>query len=590
MQIKKEAKVLMRIFYIILAVCPFALGVIFAVFNLTVGWDRLGIEGRDNLFYSLTGFNHPFVGILCFLILVAFGFGAFFLGKFLIFHENKNSDPGIVTNQDRNIIRKRSSKSLLTAACYVFAITVLLRLILLFIYGDSIEPFSDFANTWLNAKGDDYLLGHYKFFPAYLNYAVFERILTHFNRKYIIVIISSIVLNGFSAVGIYLLAGEISEAAMTEAMTKKVNFAKNVPLAAALLFAFDPSSILYALIGNPEHVTVCCNIFAIWLIIKSGKKLLFKSEWKKVKNWVMILIAGVLCGIGNSMKSFFPIMAVALVLTGIMYFVISGKLEKKKLITSLISVIVLAAILFAGEYVTNKAILKFTEKVFNIEACGSDALPHFIMVGLSYGGEGQVNLGEHSRYYITMRENGVSHDEAFNEALEVFKSDWAGHESEIPLFLLKKCIWEWQDDDRPHFFFCYAMGLDKYDGEEYGETIQGNVYQFIEEYGSYIGELYYLMLMLGGLAASVLLVINGGDILKMSGADCTDGNSYPEYSDAINSGAVGLLLSNLLIEGFFCLTLLSEAQSRYKHLIIPFICILAAVTLTCFWKKNKKIS
>ena len=45
----------------------------------------------------------------------------------------------------------------------------------------------------------------------------------------------------------------------------------------------------------------------------------------------------------------------------------------------------------------------------------------------------------------------------------------------------------------------------------------------------------------------------------------------------------------LIIFGFFCLILLSEAQSRYKCLIMPFICVISSMGMEGIERKSRLV-
>ena len=256
------------------------------------------------------------------------------------------------------------------------------------------------------------------------------------------------------------------------------------------------------------------------------------------------ICAGIVGGIGNSVKSFLPILVIACIIVSLLKQLYAGKVRSLKQT----AIFVLVFLLFiAAENMTVSLITGITEDVFHVELDFSDATPHYLNVGLNRQGEGQIHKGDLSRLYIQDRTNGVSLEDAKVAAKERLKADWSGHESEVIKFIIKKTIWAWQDDYTPVRYFSEYLCLTP------STPVENQVFAFVTKYFPSITEIWYLGTMFLGLVGALIVIRK-----KLTDAQWL------------------LVFNNLLVVGYFCLILLSEAQSRYKCLILPYVCIFAA--------------
>ena len=108
---------------------------------------------------------------------------------------------------------------------------------------------------------------------------------------------------------------------------------------------------------------------------------------------------------------------------------------------------------------------------------------------------------------------------------------------------IKKMVWAWQDDAIPVMYLDRELTFLESASEE--ENI------IITTFAG-VAQLYYIALL-------------GFSLIGTEG--------YIRRRD-INYGMEFVLLT---IFGYYCLLFLSEAQSRYKCLITPYLCILAAM-------------
>ena len=109
----------------------------------------------------------------------------------------------------------------------------------------------------------------------------------------------------------------------------------------------------------------------------------------------------------------------------------------------------------------------------------------------------------------------------------------------------------WQDDCTPFRYFLTQMGIKP------DTFIEKVTYKGIASLGVTYAQLWYILSMVLGIVGTVFT-------LRKKNVDMEN---------------MKFALSNLVILGYFCLTVLSEAQSRYKCLIVPFVCIMNAFAL-----------
>lgn len=421
--------------------------------------------------------------------------------------------------KSRYISSSHSERSaMIIIALFSFAV----RAFFVVLLGKNVSPVSDFANAWQMTKGDFFYLSHYKFFPAYINYAVFMRLIARFfNYNFLSVLWSNAIMGSLTTVGVFLLAKEV--------------FNKDsVSVTAAVLYAFYPASVLYTLINTPEHLCVLAMVFGLYFFLKAVKL------QKPVMSFVYALIFGILAGISNSMKSFYPVVLVAVVIM-LLFVLLSNRFSPKKLF---IAVLILVCVIGA-ETITMKGISSVSGKLFNMEIDYSAALPHFVFVGLNRQGEGQINLGNISRTFNDLIESGVDADTAKETALEEFKNDWKGHLKEIPSFTVRKLIWGFQDDCSPARLLAISINGDNQQG------LSASVTDLLLSSSKEVSQIFYCLLCALCLIASVSIYKSGEKNLNV-------------------------FFIELVIWGYFCLILLSESQSRYKCLILPYLIITAA--------------
>lgn len=178
------------------------------------------------------------------------------------------------------------------------------------------------------------------------------------------------------------------------------------------------------------------------------------------------------------------------------------------------------------------------------------ATASYLCIGLNTEGGGQIHLGTKSRCYNTLRMSGIDESEASARTFGMLRQDWAENTADIPRLFLKKIVWAWQDDMSP------AQMLTKGSIEEDGLPVRGlAVLKGVYMMGGVLSQGFYLVTMF--LAS----------IGSMRAARVGEGEG--------RSGPLSLLA--LFVIGFFCLLLLSEAQSRYKSNVLPYVVVFSAL-------------
>lgn len=396
--------------------------------------------------------------------------------------------------------------------------TLILRLMVVIPNREVLMPFSDFNRVWEMTHGN--LEGHidyYSLFPSYLNYTVLLKdYLALFGDSFV----NTLYLNVFFSCGTVVIVYLI---------TKEVTDRKSVPFISAALYALMPANILYCSVMTPDFITVFFDSLGVFFILMNAKR-----EWD-IKKAILLLTAGFVIGVGSAYKAFGIIILIAFMMCAATDSVLK-KAERRKGLLVLLSVI----LVFGGYRVSKRIIQIHSESEIGIEIDESRSLPHFLLIGLNTEGEGQIHIGTLSRrYYLTYLENGQNAELAKKTAYKLLRTDWQEHGREIPKLFVKKMIWAWQDDVTPLRFYNLALGRDQ--------------------------DITYKGFSVATMTQVFYLIILTGSVLEMI--------------VSWKNTRLGFEFLLLIIFGYFCLTLLSEAQSRYKCLILPFLCVASGMGL-----------
>ena len=406
----------------------------------------------------------------------------------------------------------------------VFVVTLLLRLIWIVPFREDWKPFSDFYRIWELAHGHlDGNIEYYSLFPTYLNYAVFlSKCIELLGDNYVNILVLNCV---FSAVTAAALAGIVWE------VFNKEGFA----LEAGLLYGFMPANILYCSVSTPEFITVCFNTVGVLFLI------LWMNS-RDSRKWFRLVFAGFFLGLGASYKSFSIVIIIAYAIIELIKVKRTPKPRFKKLLIILLWVLVLSVSYKCAKTV----VVKYTEKHFSVSLDESTALPNYLLIGLNTEGEGQIHLGTLSRVYVNeYLKNGFNAEDAKESAWQMLKTDWEKNYERIPGMLWWKTVWAWQSD-LIGYTYLESEGL-QIDSES-----ESGLFRIVTDLMPVVLQLYYLCILLLG-------IIGIRKIYTLKDP-CSE--------------AVFLAL---IILGFAHLMLLTESQSRYKCLVLPYICAFSAL-------------
>lgn len=412
-----------------------------------------------------------------------------------------------------------------------------IRCMLLLVFAEDLLPFSDFAVAWERARGnfEGGNISYYSLFPAYLNWSVFEsKVIQLFGEHYIVILCINAFFSGITTSLIYLIAKEIR---LDEFMC----------ICAGILYAFYPSNILYNTVGTPEFLAIVLNTLGVFLLVKT-----FNTDGLFNK-YVLSIIGGVSLGVGGSYKTFSIVMIVAFFIISTMDFLMKTIKNKK----SFLSFFVPTFLIIISFMFTTNIILAGTSDIYNMELDTKTATPHYLLIGLNTESEGQIHVGTLSRqYYQYYLENEMNYDTAREYAYNLLKEDWNNNRTNIIPNFAKKMIWAWQDDCTPVRYFLNSEGINP------DSTLEIIIYKVISSYGYGVSEIMYMLILFLALL----------------------GTFYYAKKRELEFGYEYIAL---VIFGYFCMIFLSEGQSRYKCLIMAYVCIISSVGIS-FCKDSAK--
>lgn len=515
------------------AVCPLLLSVFCALPNFFGGWGLVW-DGHPYDFYFLPDIKRHLLGGVA----LACVWG----GCFVWFCKS----------QFRTDARHLPLK--------LFLITLVSRGVLALTIGQFASPVSDFAFAWDRACAGCVTSenGAHLLFPAWMSFSMFERCwVLAFGSNMGVALFAGAVLNAITAVMMFQFAMYMFER-------------REVAFAASSLYVFYPTSIVYTMTASPEHMCVACFMTMSVMLAECMSK-----ETAVGRRLMLIVCAGVIAGLGNSVKPIFGIYAVA---TAISLFVVFLRAETVSLCRSFLPVSVFVAFVIT-EIFTSSLVLRGTEAMFDISLRAVNPTPHFLCVGLNRQGEGQIHVGGLSRLWNMLISEGMSPKDATRQTCDAVMGDWQEHTGDILPFLMKKFVWTWQDDNRPYGMAMLQLGkglgakiLDDNDREAMAKKI---VKRELGDEGSSAAA--------GDKSPSsrALFVDSVWQTIQTAG--------FVVYFSIMLSAVVGVLLYRrrltvnacclwvcLFVLGFWCLMVLSEAASRYKSIVMPYVFLLMA--------------
>lgn len=425
----------------------------------------------------------------------------------------------------------------------LFTLAFLTRFSLLRLFEDSLQPFSDFLSAWELAHGDleKGNFAYYTLFPAYLNFAAFERtFLQIFGDRYVNPLYFNALLASFTCALIYRIGGLLGAG-------------KRQAMLSALLYAFMPANVFYCAVGSPDFLAILFNVIGAAFFLRALKT----DETRR--RVVFALCGGAGVGIGSAYKVFGLTILIAFIITLAFQFLPTEEGWKRPLMVSALCLLVA----FGAYKIAIAGVTSRTESMFNVELDFRSSVPHFLLIGLNTQGEGQFR-GDLSHVYVNeYLNNGYDAKAAADVAYRSLLDDWSRNAKDAPLMFIKKMVWAWQDDGVPLWYFANRTGITV---DENANGLPAQVYSGVARFGGSVAELFYLFLMLSAMLACFAFAFARTEESRLS----LESNGREQ-----NASGYAIIWLLLIIFGYFCITVLSEGQSRYKNLIMPFICLIS---------------
>lgn len=350
---------------------------------------------------------------------------------------------------------------------------------------------------------------------------------------------------------------------------------------ASCLYAFYPSSIIYTLTPSPEHMGIACFMTMAVLLAKCA------SERTSAKRLLLLATAaGVVAGLGNSVKPIFALYAIATAICLVVATLQTKTGNRHRTAPAIAAFLVVITM----EACTFNIALRCSERMFNSSFRDTDPTPHCLCVGLNRQGEGQIHIGGLSRTWHKLIAEGKTTDIATRMTYDAVAKDWLDHPDDVLPFFAKKFVWTWQDDNRPFGMAMLQLGkklgakvLDKGDQAIMSEAIvkrelgtEGNgVNTAVGDKPStraWILDTAWQSLETAGFVIYFVIMI-----LTTVGVI---------WYGRRSKGNIAHAWVCLFVLGFWGLMVLSEASSRYKCLIMPYVFILMAPFVTHLMAKR----
>lgn len=189
------------------------------------------------------------------------------------------------------------------------------------------------------------------------------------------------------------------------------------------------------------------------------------------------------------------------------------------------------------------------ERILDIEM-NESSMTHFLCIGLNTEGEGRIDLGSKSRFYDQLRGKGVSEEEATRATYEMLRKDWEENSDKIPKLFWLKFRNEWQDETQGAQYFIRDIE-DDFINRDSCNGLQRFMIDVARKYGQASSQWYYIFYM----ACACIGVGYGRKYLD---------NSL-------------FFLLSLYTFGYTLLILITESNMRYKNMVVPILCIMAAL-------------
>ena len=552
------------------AAVPLGMAVVFSLVCLFDGWQWI-FPGHDHGYYLLPAMRGGPFALMFWALMVWLGWK-------------------IARRTLRSCGEGRRAD--LSCALAVFLTAALVRSIFVLVFYRHMPLFSDFQRVWGIACGDPEWIAHYRLAVTYLNFSVFESWMARiFGEDYRILFFLNALFSSLTASVVFLLA-------------RSLGADRRRSLTAGLLYASIPADILFCLTGAPDFLVILLDTLGALCLSRTlrtgdmagygngGGSVPLLYAWKTVgRPLVWALLGGILVGTGSAYKTFGSIILIAFSMVLILAerpeapetaAVPAGRSRRARILIAAMCVL-----LCFGAYRSMRTIiLHHTEEVYGSDLDYDSLLPHSLLTGLNTQSEGQIHVGDLSMaYQMEYKRNGYDWRAAAQKSYQILKEDLSEHRSEIAPDLFRKMIWAWQDDGIPvHYFQRYGIlvFLNAVPGEDV-DTISGSdgpVMDFQDEesapaMGTVLARILYdVILGTGGAVSQVHYIA-----LMSLAAAAVLLSVRRRRADALS------FFPPLVVFGYFCMIFLAEGQSRYKILIMPWLCILASLGALRVWER-----
>ena len=320
---------------------------------------------------------------------------------------------------------------------------------------------------------------------------------------------------------------------------------KKVALMAVALFSFMPSMVVYSCITTPDHVTIFLILLSVFLWMQAEKH---RDDWQKSKKAVLLVLGtSVCCSLVNWFKPLSVLYLVAFVCYEAavhLYPAIRARMPFRQMLTRVLSfelavLLILGVSLYAGQAILENRI----ESMMKSEVL--NATPLYILWGCSADGNGNYDPAVASEVY---EEYVIETDHDYAAALEMVGEtarEWLRHNL-TPQFWRSKILSAFSTE---FGFYSFANSSSV---EGYSQMV--------------IGVLQGPLLLSMNSYMCILYIMVIGYIL------------YMLISKRIERLDVYI---SIVTFGYLLVLMIGGVQSRYKSLILPLLCILAARSL---WK------
>lgn len=304
---------------------------------------------------------------------------------------------------------------------------------------------------------------------------------------------------------------------------KDVSQDHRVGLAAAILFAVWPSLVCYTGIPTAEHI-------AIFLLTLISLLWLSFSRSKKIERWGWSILIYAILGILVGLIDWYRPVGVVVLLAVVLAYVFSREQRPKLLLFA-----VQIAILCVCYFLMSGLSLTITEKMHSKDLPSSgQRLGETLLIGMDVKHNGAHNWEDHGIINAAYDRFYGNYNTANRYLLDLAFERMSQNRSQLPGLLQVKFERVWKNDDQQFYF-----------------SLVGSDDQEL------VADLKILNQLLLVLITGLVIIYTGHSLIK------------PPLKQ--------VFMMQLFILGLALLLLVTEAQTRYRTVLIPYLVILAAM-------------